>query len=98
MSLTELNHDDLNKLTHFRIERLLQLYASSLPNCLIQLDPGRTLSVHCPDSALVDDLLDELDDLCNHAWLILGVKTVALYFGQEEILRADTYITQWQEH
>lgn len=98
MSLTELNQDDLNKLMHFRIERLLNLYASSLPNCLIQLDPGRTLSVHCPDSALVDDLLDELDDLCNHAWLILGVKTVALYFGQEEILRADTHITQWQEH
>ena len=91
MVLTEINVDDLNKLMHLRIERLIHLFASSLPNCLIHIDADHTLSVHCPQSEIVDDLLDELEDLCNHAWLILGVSKIALYFGQEEILSTNTY-------
>jgi hypothetical protein len=93
MLLTEINIDDLNKLMHLRVERLLHLFASTLPNCLIQIDAGELLAVYCPDSTLVDDLLDELEDLCHHAWLILGVNAVALYFGEEEILRANTYFS-----
>jgi hypothetical protein len=91
MVLTEINVDDLNKLMHLRIERLIHLFASSLPSCLIHIDAEHTLSVHCPQSEIVDDLLDELEDLCNHAWLILGASKIALYFGQEEILSTNTY-------
>lgn len=91
MLLTEMNTEDLNTLMQFRIERLLQFFAASLPNCLIQIDAGNLLIVHCPNSVIVDDLLDDLEDLCSHAWLILGVPRVAVYFGQEEILCANTY-------
>ncbi len=91
MVLTEINVDDLNKLMHLRIERLLHFFASSLPSCLIHIDADQTLSVHCPHTEIVDDLLDELEDLCTHAWLILGVSKIALYFGQEEILSTNTY-------
>lgn len=90
MLLTEMNVEDLNTLMQFRIERLCHFFAASLPNCLIQLDPGNLLIVHCPNSIVVDDLLDDLEDLCSHAWLILGVQQVAVYFGQEEILCATT--------
>jgi hypothetical protein len=90
MLLTEINVDDLDTLMYFRIERLLYLFASSLPSCLIQLDPGNTLFVHCPDAAIVDDLLDKLEDLRHQVWLILGIRTISLYLGQEEILHTNT--------
>jgi hypothetical protein len=37
----------------------------------------------------VDELLDELEDLCSHAWLILGVQKISLHFGSEEILHTE---------
>jgi hypothetical protein len=91
MLLTEINVDDLNTLLHYRLERFLQFFGSSLPSCLIQVDGSQLLAIHCPSTEIVDDLLDELEDLCDRAWLILGVNALALYFGEEEILRADTY-------
>jgi hypothetical protein len=90
MLLTEINVDDLNTLMHFRIERFLQFFTASLPNCLIQIDSCDLLAIHCPSSDLVDDLLDEFEEMCDRAWLILGVNTIALYFGEEEILRSNT--------
>jgi hypothetical protein len=92
MLLTEMNVEDLNTLMQFRIERLFNFFASSLPNCLIQIDAGNLLIVHCPNSVIVDDLLADLEDLCSHAWLILGVHQIALYFRQEEILCMNTYL------
>jgi hypothetical protein len=91
MLLTEINVDDLDTLMHFRVERLLHFFAASLPHCSIQIDAGELLAIDCPSSAIVDDLLDELEDLCQHAWLILGVRSIAVYFGEEEVLRANTY-------
>jgi hypothetical protein len=35
----------------------------------------------------MDKLLEDLEDLRSHAWLILGLKKISLYFGLEEILR-----------
>jgi hypothetical protein len=92
MLLTEMNVADLNKLQQFRLERLFCFFTSSLPSCLIQIDAGNLLSVYCPHSWIVDELLDDFEELCYYAWLILGVKAIALYFCQEEILRTDTYL------
>jgi hypothetical protein len=89
MLLTEINVDDLKQLERFRIERLLHFFTSSLPHCLIQVDAGNMLTVYCLHPEVVDDLLNDLEDLCSHARLILGVKTISLHFGLEEILRTD---------
>jgi hypothetical protein len=89
MLLTEINVDDLKQLERFRIERLLYFFTSSLPHCLIQIDAGNMLTVYCLHPEVVDDLLDNLEDLCSHARLILGVKAISLHFGLEEILRTD---------
>ncbi len=89
MSFTELNVDDLNKLERLRLDRLLLFFTSSLPHCLLQIDEGNSLSIYCLHSEIVDELLDELEDLCSHTWLILGVKKLSLYFGLEEILHTD---------
>ena len=91
MLLTEINVDDLNTLTHLRIERFLHFFATSLPSCLIGIDDSQLLAIYCPSTKIVDDLLDELEDLCDRAWLILGVNALVLYFGEEEVLRANTY-------
>jgi hypothetical protein len=91
MSLSEINVDDLNKLKQFRIERLRRFFIASLQSCLIRIESGNTLMVHCPHPGIIDDLLDELEDLRNHAWMVLGVRSVALYFCQEEILRTENY-------
>jgi hypothetical protein len=90
MFLTEITIDDRNKLMQFRIERLLHFFVASLPNCLIQIDTDNVLSVYCPNSETVDKLLDEMDDLCRNAWLILGVRSICLYFCEEEILCIST--------
>jgi hypothetical protein len=90
MALTEINIDDLTKLKQFRIDRLRRFFISSLPRCLIRVDASNTLVVHCPHPKIVDELLDDLEDLCNHAWLILGVQSIALYFCQEKIFYTNT--------
>jgi hypothetical protein len=95
MSLTEINIDDLNQLKRFRLERLLHFFTTSLPLCLIQVDVSNSkLAVYCPHAKIVDNLLDDFEDLCNHAWLILGVREIALYFCQEEILHINIHSHQ----
>jgi hypothetical protein len=89
MLLTELNVNDLNKLEQLRIDRLLLFFTSSLPYCLLQIDRDNMLTIYCLQAEIVDDLLDELEDLCSHAWLILGMKKISLYFRLEEILNID---------
>jgi hypothetical protein len=91
MSLTELTIDDQKKLKQFRIERLRHFFAPSLQPCLMRINPDNMLTVHCPYPGIVDALLDDLEDLCNHAWLILGVQSIGLYFCQEEILHTKTF-------
>jgi hypothetical protein len=90
MSLTELTVDDHNKLKNCRIQRLRRFFGPSLQTCLMRINPDNMLAVHCPHPGIVDELLDDLEDLCNHAWLILGVRSIGLYFCQEEILHTQT--------
>jgi hypothetical protein len=90
MSLTEITIDDHNQLNRFRIQRLRQLFAHSLQPCLMRVNPDNMLAVHCPDPGIVDELLNEIEDLCNYAWLVLGVRSIGLYFCQEEILHTHT--------
>ena len=40
---------------------------------------------------MVDSLLKDVEELCDYAWLILGVEAIALYFAQEEIYRVERY-------
>ncbi len=94
MLLTELNVDDLNKLEQFRIKRLQLFFTSSLPYCLLRVEVDSTFTIYCLHSKTVDELLDNLEDLCSYAWLILGVKRIALYFGLEEILCTDIKCSQ----
>jgi hypothetical protein len=89
MLLTEINIEDRNKLMQLRIDRLQHFFTSSLPKCLLQIDGDNMLTVYCLHSEIVDDLLENLEDLCSHARLILGVKTISLHFCLEEILRTD---------
>jgi hypothetical protein len=89
MSLTELTIDDLTLLEQFRLERLSSFFAQSLSCCLIYFNFHKTLIVHCPEPAVIDNLLNDLDDLCDYAGLILGAEAIALYFVQEEIYRAE---------
>jgi hypothetical protein len=89
MLLTEINVDDLKKLERLRIDRLQLFFTSSLPYCLLQLDEDNFLTIYCFHSEIVNDLLDDLEDLYSHIWLILGVKNICLYYGLEEILYTD---------
>lgn len=93
MLLTEININDLETLKKLRLERLSQLFLSSLAYCLVYIDVENVFTIYCPSSEIVDELLDDLGDLCHYAWLILGSGTISLYFCQEEILRVDTWIT-----
>jgi hypothetical protein len=89
MLLTELNLEDLKKLERLRIDRLRLFFTSSLPHCLLQTNSENILTIYCLYSETVDELLGDLEDLRSHAWLILGVKKISLYFGLEEILCTD---------
>jgi hypothetical protein len=91
MSLTDINIDDQIKLDKFRCERFLGFFTTSLPYCQIQIDTDTALAIHCTNSEIVDNLIDDFEDLCCHAWLILGVRSIALYFCQEEIVHTNIY-------
>lgn len=85
MFLTEMTLDDLTLLEQFRIERLRSLFAQSLLKCLMYVDHRYRLAIHCPETWIVDTVLMDFEELCDYAWLILGVQTIALFFVQEEI-------------
>ncbi len=91
MLLTEMNMHDQEKLQQFRIARLLSFFTCGLPHCLIQIDTSNTLAIYCPNSWTVDELLDDFEDLCRYAWLIVGAQSLTLYFAQEEILRINIH-------
>jgi hypothetical protein len=90
MLRTEINADDLNQLKHFRVERFHCFFASILRRCIIRVDDANVLIVQCPHAGIVDEFLNNSDDLCNHAWMILGVRYIAVYFCQEEVLLMST--------
>jgi hypothetical protein len=92
LQLTEMNVEDLNKLNQLRMERLIGLFSSSLPFCLIQIDEENVLSIHCHHAGIMDRLIGELEDLCYYACLIVGVKFISLHSLQKEILRVDAFI------
>jgi hypothetical protein len=87
MFIAELTVDDLMLLEQFRIERLRSFFAENLLQCLIYVDRQHRLVIHCPEPPIVDTLLTDLQELCDYAWLIIGVKTIAIFFVQEEICR-----------
>lgn len=95
MSLTEMTPHDLSQLKQFRITRFLQFFASSLHQSAVQINSDDVLAVYCPHSTVVDELMDELEDLRSHAWIILGVRKIVFYFCQEEILNTDTGSTSY---
>jgi hypothetical protein len=90
--LTEINVDDLNKLSQLRMERIIGLFPSSLPFCLIQIDTDNVLSIHCHHAGIMDRLIAELEDLCYYACLIVGVRSISLNSLHKEILRADAFV------
>jgi hypothetical protein len=85
MFIAELTVDDLMLLEQFRIERLRSFFAENLLQCLIYVDLQHRLVINCPEPLIVDILLTDLQDLCDYVWLIIGVKTIAIFFIQEEI-------------
>jgi hypothetical protein len=87
MFIAELTVDDLMLLQQFRIERLRSFFAENLLQCLVYVDRQHRLVIHCPEPLIVDTLLTDLQELCDYAWLIIGVKTIAIFFIQEEICR-----------
>jgi hypothetical protein len=86
--------DDRMRLRQLRHERLRRFFAQSLLHCVFQCDDHKTLLIHCPETWMVDSLLTDLEELCEYAWLILGVEAIALYFAQEEICRVEHYRVQ----
>jgi hypothetical protein len=87
MPLTSMTTGDLMLLRQFRIERLGRLFAQSLMGCIISLDQFNVLTINCPDGRIIGCLMNELEDLCNFTWLIMGVETIALYVSQQEVCR-----------
>jgi hypothetical protein len=89
MPLTEITLDDRMRLEQFRTERLRSFFAQSLWHCVFRRSRHNTLIVHCLEAWVVDSLLTDLEELCDYAWLILGVEAITLYFAQEEIRRIE---------
>ena len=91
MVLTDITLDDLVLLEQMRIERLRSFFSQSLRQCDICIDRSNRLTIYCPESWLIDLLMDDMEELSNYAWLILGAECIVLSFAQEEIYRADHY-------
>ena len=96
MLFSVMSKDDLSRLRQHRVDRLLGFFTSSLPKCRIQFDADQVLSIYCPHPEILHALMNDLEDLRTHAWAVLGVRKVTLYFCGaedlcEEILRTPSY-------
>jgi hypothetical protein len=81
----ELNLNDLFLLDEYRIDRLRCFFPESLAQSVVCVDCDNRLTIYCPEPSTVDTLLADVKDLCDCAWIILGVTAVSLFFAQEEI-------------
>jgi len=89
MSL-ELTIDDLLVLELHRLDRLQSFFPDSLPLCLLHFELDQTLTIHCSEPWLVDELLNKLDKLNWYAWLIVGAEAISICYALEEIHHAAT--------
>jgi hypothetical protein len=89
MALTEITFDDRMRLEQLRHARLRSFFSQGLLGCIFRRGRQKTLIIHCPEAWMVDVLLPDLEELCDYAWLILGVEAIALYFVREEICRVE---------
>jgi hypothetical protein len=80
-----LTDDDLVALEKQRLERFRSFFCDTLPFCFLHLNRKHTLTIHCSEPWLVDQLLCEIDQLAWYAWIVVGAYRVSLYFAQEEI-------------
>lgn len=87
MLLTQLTLNDLRLLEHFRIERFRSLFAESLCECMMYIHRD-TAIVCCPCWELTDRLRSDIIELGEYTWQILGVRSIALFCGQQEVYRS----------
>lgn len=83
--------DDRMRLSQLRKRSLRSCFVQGLLHCVFRHDRRKALLNHCPEAWIVDSLLADLEELCDYAWLILGVEAITLYFAQEEICRVEQH-------
>jgi len=88
----EFTNEDLLLLEKQRLDRFQSCFADTLPFCFLLLDNANTLTIHCSEAWLVDQILHEMDDLRAAAWVIVGAFQIAIYFAQEEIYTTTTQL------
>lgn len=86
----ELTDTDLLLLEKQRLQRFRSFFKDSLPFCFLHLNCQNTLTIHCPEPWLVDQLLCEIEQLCWYAWVTVGAYRLSICFAQEEIHTAKT--------
>jgi hypothetical protein len=89
MLITTMNTDDLEILQQFRIQRFFCFFATSLQLCPIQISSDNILNIYCPHEEFINELLDELEDLCHFAHLILGVYGIVFYWTNSKNTSVD---------
>lgn len=89
MSL-ELTVEDLLVLEKHRLDRLRSCFAETLAECFLHLSQNNTLTIHCSEAWMVDQLLSEIDRLRGAVWVITGAQRLSICFAQEEIYRTST--------
>lgn len=81
---TELNIDDVNRLSQLRIERLIKFFTASLSYCSMYINANNKLIIACFNPDIMEELLDDLEELCYYACLILGVRSLSIHLSAEE--------------
>jgi hypothetical protein len=81
--------EDQQILLQNRLKRFRKLFLRPLGLCRLQFKRDR-LIIHCTEPWMVDELLLDLDEVTESARVIVGAKTVALYFYGEEVYQAST--------
>jgi hypothetical protein len=92
----ELTTNDLLLLEQYRLDRFRSFFADTLPLCFLHLDSNGLLKIHCSEPWIVDELLDGIQPLLWYAWVIVGARSLSIYFAQEEIVQSQTYLANQQ--
>jgi hypothetical protein len=86
----ELTIDDLLLLEKHRLERLRSFFGDTLRLCFLHIDKRNTLTIHCSEPWIVDQLISEMEQLCWYTWLVVGAERIVLRFAQEAVYKTAT--------
>ncbi len=86
----EFTPEDRALLTKYRFNRFRKLFVEPLSLCYVALEENQTLTIHCLEAWVIDQLLNDIHHLRWYAWTVLGATHLSICYSKEEVYSTPT--------